>query len=126
MTPKITSDHQSRGAAVYVRQSSMSQVVSNTESQRRQYALADKAEAAGFASVMVIDDDLGRSGSGMTERPGFQKLIAAVSAGEIGAVYCIEASRLARNNRDWHHLIDLCAFADALVIDLDGVYEHTS
>lgn len=123
MTPKITPDHQSRGAAVYVRQSSMSQVVSNTESQRRQYALADKAEAAGFASVMVIDDDLGCSGSGMTERPGFQKLVAAVCAGEIGAVYCIEASRLARNGRDWHHLIDLCGLADALVIDLDGVYD---
>ena len=102
MTPKITSDHLSRGAAVYVRQSSMSQVVCNTESRRRQYALVEKAEADGFTSVTVIDDDLGRSGSGMTERPGFQKLVAAVCAGEIGAVYCIEASRLARNGRDWH------------------------
>jgi len=123
MTPKITPDHQSRGAAVYIRQSSMSQVVDNKESRRRQYALADAAKAAGFASVMVIDDDLGRSGSGMIERPGFQKLMAAVCANKIGAVYCIEASRLARNGRDWHHLIDLCALAGVLVIDHDGVYD---
>jgi DNA invertase Pin-like site-specific DNA recombinase len=123
MTPKITPDHQSRGAAVYVRQSSMTQVVDNTESQRRQYALADVARAAGFASVMVIDDDLGRSGSGLIERPGFQKLVTAVCTNKIGAVYCIEASRLARNGRDWHHLIDLCALAGALVIDPDGAYD---
>ncbi len=98
MTPKITPDHFSRGAAVYIRQSSMSQVVDNTESRRRQYALADTAKAAGFASVMVIDDDLGRSGSGLIERPGFQKLMTAVCTDRIGAVYCIEASRLARND----------------------------
>lgn len=123
MTPKITPDHQSRGAAVYVRQSSMTQVMDNTESKRRQYALADVAKAAGFASVMVIDDDLGRSGSGLIERPGFKKLVTAVCTDKIGAVYCIEASRLARNGRDWHHLIDLCALAGALVIDPDGVYD---
>lgn len=123
MTPKITPDHQSRGAVVYVRQSSMTQVMDNTESQRRQYALADVAKAAGFASIMVIDDDLGRSGSGLTERPGFKKLVTAVCTDKIGAVYCIEASRLARNGRDWHHLIDLCALAGALVIDPDGVYD---
>ncbi len=98
MSPKITSDHLARDAVVYVRQSTMAQVVGNTESQRRQYALADKAKAAGFASVTIIDDDLGRSGSGQVERPGFQKLVAAVCGGGIGAVYCIEASRLARND----------------------------
>ncbi len=107
MTPKITPDHQSRGAVVYVRQSSMTQIMDNTESQRRQYALADVAKAAGFASVMVLDDDLGRSGSGLIERPGFKKLVTAVCTDKIGAAYCIEASRLARNGRDWHHLIDL-------------------
>ena len=123
MSSKITSEHLCRAAAVYIRQSTLSQVLENTESQRRQYELAEAARAAGFASVTVIDDDLGRSGSGAAERPGFQKLAAAVCAGSVGAVYCIEASRLARNGRDWHHLIDLCALAGALVIDPDGVYD---
>ena len=123
MSSKITSEHLCRGAAVYIRQSTLSQVLENTESQRRQYELAEAARAAGFASVTVIDDDLGRSGSGAAQRPGFQKLAAAVCAGSVGAVYCIEASRLARNGRDWHHLIDLCALAGALVVDPDGVYD---
>jgi hypothetical protein len=106
MSPKITSDHLARAAIVYVRQSTMAQVVGNLESQRRQYDLASAAGAAGFASVKVIDDDLGRSGSGSVERPGFERLVAMVCSGDVGAVYCIEASRLARNGRDWHHLID--------------------
>src|SRR6516165_11978056 len=101
----------------------MSQVMGNLESQRRQYDLAQAAEAAGFKSVTVIDDDLGRSGSGSTQRPGFQQLVTRVCSGDVGAVYCIEASRLARNGRDWHHLIDLCALAGALVIDPDGAYD---
>ena len=122
MSSKITSEHLCRGAAVYIRQSTLSQVFENTESQRRQYELAEAARSAGFASVSGIDDDLGRSGSGAAERPGFQKLAAAVCAGSVGAVYCIEASRLARNGRDWHHLIDLRALAGALVVDPDGVY----
>ena len=125
MSSKVTADHLARSAVVYVRQSTMSQVLGNTESKRRQYALADQARAAGFASVIVIDEDLGRSGSGAAERPGFQRLVTAVCAGEVGAVFCIEASRLARNGRDWHHLVDLCALAATLVIDPDGVYEHT-
>ncbi len=123
MNPKIGIDHLDRGAVVYVRQSTMTQVLGNTESQRRQYALVDQAKAGGFSSIAVIDDDLGRSGSGLTERPGFQKLVAAVCAGSVGAVFCIEASRLARNGRDWHHLVDLCALAGTLVIDPDGVYD---
>jgi DNA invertase Pin-like site-specific DNA recombinase len=123
MQPKITPDHLGRGAAVYVRQSTMGQVSEHTESQRRQYALAESARSLGFASVTVIDDDLGRSGSGLVERPGFQKLVAAVCSGSIGAVFCIEASRLARNGRDWHHLIDLCALVGTLVIDPDGTYD---
>lgn len=123
MSSKITSEHLCRGAVVYIRQSTPAQVLENTESQRRQYELVEAAGAAGFASVTVIDDDLGRSGSGAAERPGFQKLAAAVCAGSVGAVFCIEASRLARNGRDWHHLIDLCALAGALVIDPDGVYD---
>jgi DNA invertase Pin-like site-specific DNA recombinase len=101
----------------------MAQVMGNLESQRRQYDLAEAAEGAGFASVTVIDDDLGRSGSGSMQRPGFERLVAMVCSGDVGAVYCIEASRLARNGRDWHHLIDLCALAGALVIDPDGAYD---
>jgi DNA invertase Pin-like site-specific DNA recombinase len=123
MHPKITSDHLGRGAVVYIRQSTIGQVAEHTESQRRQYALADSARAYGFASVTVIDDDLGRSGSGLVERPGFQKLVASVCSGSAGAVFCIEASRLARNGRDWHHLIDLCALVGTLVIDPDGTYD---
>jgi len=128
MNPKITHEHLGRGAVVYVRQSTIGQVVEHTESQRRQYALADSARAMGFASVTTIDDDLGRSGSGLVERPGFQRLVAVVCTGAVGAVFCIEASRLARNGRDWHHLIDLCALVGAVVVDPDGVYDprHTN
>ena len=123
MNPKITPEHLRRGAIVYVRQSTIGQVVEHTESKRRQYALADSAREMGFVSVSVIDDDLGRSGSGLVERPGFQKLVAAVCGGSVGSIFCIEASRLARNGRDWHHLIDLCALVDTLVIDGDGTYD---
>ncbi|WP_245985907.1 recombinase family protein [Azospirillum thermophilum] len=123
MSLKITADHLGRGAAIYVRQSTPGQVTGHAESRRRQYALADAARTAGFVDVAIIDEDLGRSGSGLEARPGFQKLAAAVCAGTVGAVYCIEASRLARNGRDWHHLIDLCALAGTLVIDPDGVYD---
>ena len=123
MNPKITPEHLRRGAIVYVRQSTLGQVLEHTESKRRQYALADSARQLGFVSVSIIDDDLGRSGSGLVERPGFQKLVAAVCGGSVGSVFCIEASRLARNGRDWHHLIDLCALVNTLVIDHDGVYD---
>jgi hypothetical protein len=123
MNGKITSDHLGRSAVVYVRQSTMSQVMGNLESQRRQYDLAGAAQTAGFIGVTVIDEDLGRSGSGSAHRPGFERLVAMVCSGNVGAVYCIEASRLARNGRDWHHLIDLCALAGALVIDPDGAYD---
>ncbi len=123
MNTKITPDHLGRAAVVYVRQSTMTQVTGNLESQRRQYDLAGAATITGFASVTVIDDDLGRSGSGSMERPGFERLVAQVCSGDVGAVYCIEASRLARNGRDWHHLIDLCALAGTLVIDPDGAYD---
>ena len=123
MSSKITPDHLSRSAVVYVRQSTMTQVRGNLESQRRQYDLARAAKSAGFAGVTVIDDDLGRSGSGSMERPGFERLVAQVCSGGVGAVYCIEASRLARNGRDWHHLIELCALTGALVVDPDGAYD---
>ena len=123
MSEKITPRHLERQAAVYIRQSTLYQVRHHRESQRRQYALAERARELGFGEVLVIDDDLGRSGSGNVERRGFARLLEAVCTGRVGAVLALEASRLARNNRDWHHLIDLCALTDALVIDHDGVYD---
>jgi DNA invertase Pin-like site-specific DNA recombinase len=123
MNAKLTVERLRRRALVYVRQSSAGQVTNNLESQRRQYALVDHARTLGFGEVVVIDDDLGRSGSGLMERPGFQRLVAEVCTGEVGAVFCIAASRLARNGRDWHHLIELCGMVGAVVIDPDGVYD---
>jgi DNA invertase Pin-like site-specific DNA recombinase len=123
MHAKLTAERLRRRAIVYVRQSSMGQVLHNQESQRRQYALRDRAGELGFADVVVIDDDLGRSGSGLVERPGFQRLVVEVCTGEVGAILCVEASRLARNGRDWHHLIELCGMVGTVVIDPDGVYD---
>jgi excisionase family DNA binding protein len=120
---KLTPEHLQRGAVIYVRQSTTAQVIEHTESKRRQYALADMAQGMGFAKVETVDEDLGRSGSGLVERPGFQRLVAMVCTGLVGAVLCIEASRLARNGRDWHHLIDLCALVGTVLIDSDGVYD---
>ena len=113
----------SRKAVVYVRQSTPGQVQAHGESTRRQYELADAARARGFRQVEIIDDDLGRSASGTVARPGFDRLVAWLCAGEVGAVFCLDASRLARNGRDWHHLLELCGLVEARVIDLDGVYD---
>src|SRR5262245_9074977 len=123
MNPKLPADRLRRRGMVYVRQSSPGQVVHNQESQRRQYGLADQARDLGFQDVVVIDEDLERSGSGLIERPGFQRLVAEVCTGEVGAVFCIEASRLARNGRDWHHLIELCGMVGSVVVDPDGIYD---
>jgi excisionase family DNA binding protein len=112
-----------RKAVVYVRQSTQTQVQTNLESQRRQYELVDEARRRGFRDVEVIDDDLGRSASGTMARPGFDRLVAWLCAGDVGAVLCFDASRLARNGRDWHHLLELCGLVGARVIDLDGVYD---
>ena len=112
-----------RKAVVYVRQSTQTQVQTNLESQRRQYDLVDEARRRGFREIEVIDDDLGRSASGTVARPGFDRLVAWLCAGDVGAVLCFDASRLARNGRDWHHLLELCGLVDARVIDLDGVYD---
>lgn len=111
-----------RKAVVYVRQSTQSQVMTNLESQRRQYDLVDVARQRGFSDIEVIDDDLGRSASGAVARPGFDRLVALLCAGKVGAVLCFDASRLARNGRDWHHLLELCGLVEARVIDHDGVY----
>jgi DNA invertase Pin-like site-specific DNA recombinase len=112
-----------RKAVVYVRQSMPQQVQLNLESQRRQYELVEVARRRGFTNIEVIDDDLGRTASGAVERPGFDRLVAALCAGQVGAVLCLDASRLARNGRDWHHLLELCGLVEARVIDLDGVYD---
>jgi DNA invertase Pin-like site-specific DNA recombinase len=122
---KITPEHLVREAVVYVRQSTAIQVVQNLESQRRQYGLADRARRLGWADVEVIDDDLGRSGAG-ARRPGFEKLLAAICEGRVGAVLSLEASRLARNGRDWHTLLEFCGLVGTLIVDEDGIYDPTS
>lgn len=119
---RITPEHLDRGAFVYVRQSTTNQVLNNHESRRRQYGLVERARALGWKTVEVIDDDLGRSGSGIA-RPGFEKLLAAICEGRVGAVVSIEASRLARNGRDWHTLIEFCGLVGTLILDEDGVYD---
>ena len=119
---KITPDHLSRSAYVYVRQSTPGQLINNPESRRRQYGLATRARALGWENVIVIDDDLGRSGGGAA-RPGFERLLTAICTGTAGAVFAIEASRLARNGRDWHHLIELCGMVGSVVVDPDGIYD---
>ena len=123
MNSKLTAERLGRRAIIYVRQSTPGQVRHNQESQRRQYGLADRARELGFQQIEVVDEDLGRSGSGGIERPGFQRLLAEVCSGKVGAVLSIEASRLARNGRDWHHLIELCGLVDAVLIDADGIYD---
>lgn len=122
---KITADHLVRNAIVYVRQSTAFQVAQNLESQRRQYGLADRARQLGWPDVEVIDDDLGRSGAG-ARRPGFEKLLAAICEGRVGAVLSLEASRLARNGRDWHTLLEFCGLVGTLIVDEDGVYDSAS
>ncbi len=123
MHAKITADHLERTALVYVRQSTPGQVRDHLESQRRQYALADVAHELGFRRVETIDDDLGVSGSGFAERPGFQRLLTTVCSGTAGAVLALEASRLARNDRDWSQLVELGAIAKVVLIDHDGIYD---
>ena len=123
MNDKIRPEHRQRAAYVYVRQSTQYQVRHHREGQQRQYELEPRARQLGFAQVVIIDEDLGRSGSGLQERPGFGRLLAAVCQGLAGAVLALEASRLARNNRDWHHLVDLCALTGTLLIDDDGIYD---
>lgn len=123
MNDKIQPRHRERAAYIYVRQSTRHQIREHPESRKRQYELDDRARHLGFDKIVVIDEDLGRSGAGHAERPGFGRLLAAVCEGTVGAVLALEASRLARNNRDWHHLIDLCSMTETLVIDEDGVYD---
>ena len=119
---KITAEHLQRSACVYIRQSTADQLVHNLESQRRQYGLADRAKQLGWTAVEIIDDDLGRSGGGIA-RPGFERLLAAICNGRVGAVFAIEASRLARNGRDWHTLIEVCGLVGTIIVDEDGIHD---
>lgn len=122
---KVTADQLRRGAYLYVRQSSLKQVVNNTESTQRQYALRGRAVALGWSpdQVTVIDSDQGRSGASTAGRDGFQHLVAEVSMGRAGIVLGLEVSRLARNNTDWHRLLEICALTGTLILDEDGLYD---
>ena len=121
---KVTAGHLSRGAYLYVRQSTVRQVFEHAESTRRQYALRDRAVALGWPteSVVVIDSDLGLSGAD-SDREGFKRLVAEVSMGRAGIVLGLEVSRLARNSTDWHRLLEICALSETLILDEDGVYD---
>jgi DNA invertase Pin-like site-specific DNA recombinase len=122
---KVTSDHLGRSAYLYVRQSTLRQVMENTTSTDRQYALRHRAVALGWAAdqVVVIDEDLGRSGASAEGREGFQRLVADVGMGKAGVVLGLEVSRLARNNADWHRLLEICALSETLILDEDGLYD---
>jgi len=121
---KVSTAHLKRNAYLYVRQSTPRQVLENSESTARQYALRQRATALGWPEeqIVVIDSDLGQSGASAVDRAGFQKLVAEVSLGRAGLVLGLEVSRLARNSTDWHRLLELCAFADTLILDEDGIY----
>lgn len=125
---KICTQHRDRQAIVYVRQSTLQQVERNQESTRLQYALVDRAFALGWPrqAIVVVDDDLGRSGASIEGRLGFQRLVAEVGLGRVGLVLGVEMSRLARSCRDWHQLLEICALFDTLIADADGVYDPSN
>jgi DNA invertase Pin-like site-specific DNA recombinase len=121
---KINTDHLARKAIVYLRQSSPGQVKRNTESQRLQYALADRASHLGFKHVEIIDKDLGASAaSGARQRPGFQQLLTSIAVGDVGMVLTREISRLSRTDKDWCHLIEICQFSNTLIGDEETIYD---
>ena len=125
---KVQPHHLERGAYLYIRQSSLRQVLENVESTKRQFALRSRALALGGRDeqIIVIDHDQGESGASAAWRAGFQRLVTEVGMGEAGIVMGLEVSRLARNNADWHRLLEICALADTLILDEDGVYDPTS
>ena len=122
---KVTASHLARNAYLYIRQSTLRQVLHNTESAIRQYDLRGRAIALGWAAsqITVIDIDQGRSGASAADREGFQQLVAEVSLGRAGIVLGLECSRLARNNADWHQLLEICAMTGTLICDEDGLYD---
>src|ERR1700684_105210 len=125
---KVGADHLRRDAFLYVRQSSLRQMFENTESSKRQYALRDRAVSLGWPidRIHTIDTDQGISGANAENRDGFQHLVTEVALGHAGIVLGLEVSRLARNNADWHRLLEICALADTLILDEDGIYDPTS
>jgi DNA invertase Pin-like site-specific DNA recombinase len=125
MLAKITECHRQKPAYVYLRQSSPGQVRHHQESTRLQYALKDRAQELGWnaSAIRILDRDLGHSGAQAAGREDFKTLVAEVSMGQVGAVFALEVSRLARSNVDWHRLLELCAFTGTLVIDADGCYD---
>ena len=125
VSKKVTTEHLKRDAYLYIRQSTLKQVMENEESTRRQYALRDRAIAMGWPieRVLIIDDDQGKSGAKSEHRTGFQKLVADVGLGKAGIVMGLEVSRLARNCSDWHRLLEICALNSTLILDEDGVYD---
>src|SRR6266478_93119 len=122
---KIHSWHRERLAVVYVRQSTVQQVLDHQESTRIQYGLVSRAQALGWAAdrVLVIDEDLGKSATSAQGRVGFQRLVSEVSLDHVGIIFGVEMSRLARCNKDWHQLLELCALFHTLIADLDGIYD---
>ena len=124
-TGKVTAEHLQRTAFLYVRQSTLRQVMHNTESTQRQYALRQRAIALGWAveQIVVIDTDQGQSGASAADREGFQRLVAEVGLGKAGIVLGLEVSRLARNNADWHRLLEICGLSGTLICDEDGLYD---
>src|SRR6476620_486397 len=122
---KVTNTHLARTAFLYVRQSTLRQVLTNTESANRQYALRQRAIALGWPAdqVVTIDSDQGQSGASATDREGFQRLVAEVGMGHASIVLGLEVSRLARNNADWHRLLEICALTGTLICDEDGLYD---
>jgi DNA invertase Pin-like site-specific DNA recombinase len=125
VSEKIQPHHLDRLAVVYVRQSTLQQVLDHQESTRLQYGLAHRAEALGWSAerILTIDEDLGKSGSSAEGRSGFQRLVTEVSLNHVGLILGIEMSRLARSNKDWHHLLEVCALFGTLIADLDGIYD---
>lgn len=125
MINKITAEHMDRQACVYIRQSTSGQVIHHRESQRLQYRLVERAKELGWRQeyIRVIDSDLGTSASGCVDRLGFRQLLSAVCEGKIGAIFSIEVSRLARNGREWHTLLEICAIMRTVLVDQDAIYD---
>lgn len=123
MSEKLTRRHLERKAILYIRQSSIHQVLHNEESRRLQYAMESRLRALGWTEVEVIDDDLGQTASGAADRTGFQRMVAEVCLGKVGAVAAREVSRFARNSREWHQLVEMCSLVDAVLVDHEAIYD---
>ena len=122
MSEKIKSHHLERKAILYVRQSSAYQVSNNLESQKLQYAMQERLRQLGWRDIDIVDDDLGRSAAGTVTRAGFDRLVAEVCLGQVGAVAAREVSRFARNSRDWQRLVEVCRVVDTLLVDQEMIY----